>query len=114
MKMFWNKKGKTDCRAIFSCHGLHVASSHLVPASFGLSRRPDPVPLLFHIEFEWKPEHKLREDRQTWRKEKQKRANLKTTTYALQIILLEVHRADLDEELELDPNEDITGDGMLR
>ena len=43
MKMFWNKKGKTDCWAIFSCHGLHVASSNLLPASFGLSRRPDPM-----------------------------------------------------------------------
>ena len=32
---------------------------------------------------------------------------------ALQIILLEVHRADLDEDLELVPNEDITGDGNI-
>jgi hypothetical protein len=28
-------------------------------------------------------------------------------------ILLEVHRADLDEDLELDPNEDIAGDGNI-
>jgi hypothetical protein len=32
---------------------------------------------------------------------------------ALRIILLEVHRADLDEDLELVPNEDITGDGNI-
>ena len=30
---------------------------------------------------------------------------------ALGIILLEVHRADFDEHLELVPNEDVTGDG---
>ena len=32
---------------------------------------------------------------------------------ALQIILLEVHRADLDEDLKLIPNKDITGDGNI-
>ena len=32
---------------------------------------------------------------------------------ALRIILVEVHRADLDEDLELIPNEDITGDGNI-
>jgi hypothetical protein len=32
---------------------------------------------------------------------------------ALQIILLEVHRADLDEDLELVLNEDITEDGNI-
>ena len=32
---------------------------------------------------------------------------------ALRIILLEVHRADLDEDLELVPNEDITRDGNV-
>ena len=32
---------------------------------------------------------------------------------ALRIILLEVHRANLDEDLELVPNEDITGDGNV-
>ena len=32
---------------------------------------------------------------------------------ALRIILLKVHRADLDENLELVPNEDIAGDGNI-
>ena len=32
---------------------------------------------------------------------------------ALGIILLKVHRADLDEDLELVPNEDITRDGNI-
>ena len=32
---------------------------------------------------------------------------------ALRIILLEVHRTDLDEDLELIPNEDITRDGNV-
>jgi hypothetical protein len=32
---------------------------------------------------------------------------------ALRIIMLEVHRADLDEDFELIPNEDITGDGNI-
>jgi hypothetical protein len=32
---------------------------------------------------------------------------------ALRIILLEVHRADFDEHLELVPTEDITGDGNI-
>jgi hypothetical protein len=31
----------------------------------------------------------------------------------MRIILLEVHRADLDKDLELVPNEDITGDGNV-
>ena len=32
---------------------------------------------------------------------------------ALGIILLEVHRADFDEHLELVPNEDVTGGGNI-